>query len=98
MDQIDQMIPGRGLLLGEGRVLRAKEEMNHRDNERIVHQLAFEPTGEGLFGVRRPKKRVESIRFSRAIDTRLGHIPILLLGAYVRIQLKFERLDASQVG
>ncbi len=67
-DEMDEMVPGKGLLRGVDRVLRAKEEMNHRDNVRIVHQLAFEPPGEGLFGVRRRRERLKSIRFSVVID------------------------------
>ena len=82
-----EMVPGRKLLRGEGRVLRTKEEMNHRDNERTIHQLTLEFPGEGHFlGVRRLRKRVKWIIFSRAIDSRLGHIPISLLGVFVRTQ------------
>jgi hypothetical protein len=77
---MDVMVPGRVPYRGEGRVLSAKEEMNHRDSERIIHQLAFELPGKGLFGVRRRRERLKSIRFSVVIDELIP-----LLWPFVRI-------------
>ena len=74
---------GRGLFRGEGRVLRAKEEINHRDNERMIHRRAFESPGEWLFGVRRRRERLKFIGPSVVIDQGLGYIPVTLLGEFV---------------
>ena len=42
-------MPLRGLFREEARALKAKEEMNPRDNERIIHKLAFEIPVECFF-------------------------------------------------
>jgi hypothetical protein len=75
---IVEMVPGRGLLWEEGRVLRAKEELNHVDNEAIIHQLTIEP-GD-LFCNRRRRERLKLIRFSArvVIVKRLGSVHILV--------------------
>ena len=49
MDELDELIQERDLILGEARALKAKEEINHRDNERIIHKLAFEIPDESFF-------------------------------------------------
>jgi hypothetical protein len=63
-----EMVPGRCLFQGEGLVLRAKKEINHRENERVIHRHAFESPGEWLFGVRRRRERLKCIGPSVVID------------------------------
>ena len=63
-----EMEMGRGLFRGEGRDLRAKEDINHRDNERTINRRAFESPGEWLFGVRRRRERLKFIGPSVVID------------------------------
>ena len=78
-----EMEMGRGLFRGEGRDLRAKEEINYHDNERMIHRRAFESPGEWLFGVRRRRERLKFIGPSVVIDQGLGYIPVTLLGEFV---------------
>jgi hypothetical protein len=98
--EVEELVPGPGLLRGEGWDLRATEQINYRDNERTISQRTFQSPGERLrFTVRRLRTRVRSIGFSHTIESRLRHIPISLLRPFVRIQqLKAERLNTLQTG
>lgn len=57
-DSGSRSLPGRG-----SGSKSQRRKISCRDNERTVHQLAFELPGEGLIGFRRRRERLKSIRF-----------------------------------